>query len=129
PTKCTHNTCANKGVCVTQWNTYVCDCDLTSFTGPTCYDDSDANKIALGFVTSKADAVLMRVDDGAYHVARFTRNGSRASLHLDNYAVNIRHPQGESMIYNVGGDQPPSDEVAKVDDGAYHVASFTRNGS
>ena len=38
PTKCTHNACANKGVCVQQWNTYVCDCDLTSFTGPTCYD-------------------------------------------------------------------------------------------
>lgn len=36
-----------------------------------------------------------RVDDGAYHVARFTRNGSRAALQLDNYAVNIRHPQGK----------------------------------
>lgn len=36
-----------------------------------------------------------RVDDGAYHVARFTRNGSRASLQLDNYAVIIRHPQGK----------------------------------
>lgn len=36
-----------------------------------------------------------RVDDGAYHVARFTRNGSRSSLQLDNYAVIIRHPQGE----------------------------------
>lgn len=35
-----------------------------------------------------------RVDDGAYHVARFTRNGSRSALQLDNYAVNIRHPQG-----------------------------------
>lgn len=41
-----------------------------------------------------------KVDDGAYHVARFTRNGSRASLHLDNYAVNIRHPQGDVMIIN-----------------------------
>lgn len=38
-----------------------------------------------------------RVDDGAYHVARFTRNGSRASLQLDNYAVIIRHPQGMLM--------------------------------
>lgn len=35
-----------------------------------------------------------RVDDGVYHVARFTRNGSRAALQLDDYAVNIRHPQG-----------------------------------
>ncbi|XP_063831706.1 neurexin 1-like [Ostrinia nubilalis] len=164
PTKCTHNACANKGVCVQQWNTYVCDCDLTSFTGPTCYDesiayefgpgrgiitysfpsssvaDTETDKVALGFVTSKADAVLLRiessntqdymqmeiirgnlfmvynvgggdhplgdeaarVDDGAYHVARFTRNGSRSALQLDNYAVNIRHPQGgqQSTIFN-----------------------------
>ncbi|XP_049877630.1 neurexin-1-like [Pectinophora gossypiella] len=164
PTKCTHNACANKGVCVQQWNTYVCDCDLTSFTGPTCYDesiayefgpgrgiitytfppssvaDTETDKVALGFVTSKSDAVLLRiessntqdymqmeiirgnlfmvynvgggdhplgdeaarVDDGAYHVARFTRNGSRASLQLDNYAVNIRQPQGgqQSTIFN-----------------------------
>lgn len=41
-----------------------------------------------------------RVDDGAYHVARFTRNGSRASLQLDNYAVIIRHPQGMLMNFN-----------------------------
>ncbi|CAH0728175.1 unnamed protein product, partial [Brenthis ino] len=164
PTKCTHNACANKGVCVQQWNTYVCDCDLTSFTGPTCYDesiayefgpgrgiltytfppsavaDTETDKVAVGFVTSKSDAVLLRiessntqdymqmeiirgnlfmvynvgdgdhplgdeaarVDDGAYHVARFTRNGSRAALQLDNYAVNIRHPQGgqQSTIFN-----------------------------
>lgn len=40
-----------------------------------------------------------KVDDGSYHVARFTRNGSRASLHLDNYAVNIRHPQGEMGLF------------------------------
>ncbi|XP_050354320.1 neurexin-1 isoform X6 [Nymphalis io] len=164
PTKCTHNACANKGVCVQQWNTYVCDCDLTSFTGPTCYDesiayefgpgrgiitytfppsavaDTETDKVAVGFVTSKSDAVLLRiessntqdymqmeiirgnlfmvynvgdgdhplgdeaarVDDGAYHVARFTRNGSRAALQLDNYAVNIRHPQGgqQSSIFN-----------------------------
>ncbi|KAG6442553.1 hypothetical protein O3G_MSEX002421 [Manduca sexta] len=164
PTKCTHNACSNKGVCVQQWNTYVCDCDLTSFTGPTCYDesiayefgpgrgtltytfpptsvaDTETDRVALGFITSKADAVLLRVessntqdymqmeiiggnvfavynvgggeqpvgeeavrvDDGAYHVARFTRNGSSAALQLDHYAVNVRNPQGgqQSTIFN-----------------------------
>ncbi|CAH2046084.1 unnamed protein product, partial [Iphiclides podalirius] len=186
PTKCTHNACANKGVCVQQWNTYVCDCDLTSFTGPTCYDesiayefgagrgalvhtlaaaaraDSEADRLALGFLTSKPDAVLLRVDssntqdymqmeiirgnlfvvynvgggdqplgdeaarvdDGAYHVARFTRNGSRAALQLDSYAVNIRQPQGgqQSTIFNsmstitvgggAGGSRPFSGVIA-----------------
>ncbi|XP_072930215.1 neurexin 1 [Epargyreus clarus] len=182
PTKCTHNACANKGVCVQQWNTYVCDCDLTSFTGPTCYDesiayefgpgrgiitytfppsavaDTETDKVAVGFVTSKADAVILRVessntqdymqmeiirgnlfmvynvgggdhplgdeaarvDDGAYHVARFTRNGSRSSLQLDNYAVNIRNPQGgqQSTIFN-------SMSVVTVGGGAGGARSFS----
>lgn len=38
PTKCSQNACANRGVCVQQWNAYACECDMTSFTGPTCYD-------------------------------------------------------------------------------------------
>ncbi|CAG9789178.1 unnamed protein product [Diatraea saccharalis] len=107
---------------------------------PSSVADTETDKVALGFVTSKSDAVLLRiessntqdymqmeiirgnlfmvynvgggdhplgdeaarVDDGAYHVARFTRNGSRSSLQLDNYAVNIRHPQGgqQSTIFN-----------------------------
>lgn len=37
-TKCSHNVCANRGVCVQQWNSYTCDCDMTSYTGPTCSD-------------------------------------------------------------------------------------------
>lgn len=36
--KCTHDVCANHGTCVQQWNSYTCDCDMTSFTGPTCSD-------------------------------------------------------------------------------------------
>lgn len=38
PTKCSQNACANRGLCVQQWNAYACECDMTSFTGPTCYD-------------------------------------------------------------------------------------------
>lgn len=37
-TKCSHNICANRGICVQQWNSYACDCDMTSYTGPTCSD-------------------------------------------------------------------------------------------
>lgn len=36
--KCSHNVCANAGKCVQQWTSYTCDCDMTSFTGPTCSD-------------------------------------------------------------------------------------------
>ncbi|KAJ4432824.1 hypothetical protein ANN_21463 [Periplaneta americana] len=87
-TKCSHNICANRGVCVQQWNSYACDCDMTSYTGPTCSDESVAYEfgpgrglitftypegkrpemksdvIALGFITSKEDAVLLRIDSG-----------------------------------------------------------------
>lgn len=36
--KCTHDICANHGTCVQQWNSFTCDCDMTSFSGPTCAD-------------------------------------------------------------------------------------------
>lgn len=36
--KCTHDVCANHGTCVQQWNSYTCDCDMTSFSGPHCSD-------------------------------------------------------------------------------------------
>lgn len=35
---CNADTCANRGVCLDQWISPACDCDLTSFTGPTCTD-------------------------------------------------------------------------------------------
>lgn len=35
---CSADTCANRGVCLDQWISPACDCDLTSFTGPTCTD-------------------------------------------------------------------------------------------
>jgi len=38
PTKCSQNACANRGNCVQQWNAYACECEMTSYTGPTCYD-------------------------------------------------------------------------------------------
>lgn len=42
--KCTHDLCANHGTCVQQWNSYTCDCDMTSFTGPTCNDGKGIEK-------------------------------------------------------------------------------------
>ncbi|XP_077296865.1 neurexin 1 isoform X2 [Arctopsyche grandis] len=163
PTKCSHNACANKGVCVQQWNTYACDCDMTSFTGPTCYDesiayefgpnrgmvqytfpgsriaDTEQDLVALGFVTSRSDAVLLRVEsattqdymemeivegnvfmvynvgsndhplgdigvkvnDNTYHVVRFTRHGANSTLQVDDFNVQVNHPQGQqSTVFN-----------------------------
>lgn len=111
PAKCSQNACANRGVCVQQWNAYACECDMTTYSGPTCYDgecfhhktsipqkisfhftyffqftesvayefggnkgliqyvfpagkqpDTEEDAIALGFITMKSDAVLLRIE-------------------------------------------------------------------
>lgn len=46
PTKCSQNACANRGTCVQQWNAYACECDMTSYTGPTCYDGRKSSRSA-----------------------------------------------------------------------------------
>jgi len=35
---CSSKICYNHGLCVEQWLNPVCDCDLTTFTGPSCAD-------------------------------------------------------------------------------------------
>ena len=34
--ECTPSSCANMGTCIQEWNSFRCDCDMTSFTGDTC---------------------------------------------------------------------------------------------
>nr|CAH91311.1 hypothetical protein [Pongo abelii] len=41
------------------------------------------------------------VNDGKYHVVRFTRNGGNATLHVDNWPVNEHYPTGRQLtIFN-----------------------------
>nr|CAD7588019.1 unnamed protein product [Timema genevievae] len=137
-TKCSHNVCANRGVCVQQWNAYACDCDMTSYTGPTCSDESisyefgpgrglvtyvypedrrpemKSDVIALGFVTTKEDAVLMRIDSGT----------SNDYMELEIVEGNI------FMVYNMGTNDHPIGEIGiKVNDNTFHVVRFTRSGA
>ncbi|XP_063235605.1 neurexin 1 isoform X2 [Bacillus rossius redtenbacheri] len=137
-TKCSRNVCANRGVCVQQWNSYACDCDMTSYTGPTCSDESVAYEfgpgrglvtyvfpedrrpemksdvLALGFVTAQEDAVLLRVDSGTSH----------DYMELEIVEGNI------FMVYNMGTNDHPIGEISvKVNDNAYHVVRFTRSGA
>uniref|UniRef100_A0A1I8PXC0 Neurexin-1 n=1 Tax=Stomoxys calcitrans TaxID=35570 RepID=A0A1I8PXC0_STOCA len=55
PTKCSQNACANRGVCVQQWNAYACECDMTSYTGPTCYDETHSD-VTTDSVTRRQDS-------------------------------------------------------------------------
>ncbi|KMQ96394.1 neurexin-3b-alpha-like protein [Lasius niger] len=135
--KCTHDLCANHGTCVQQWNSYTCDCDMTSFTGPTCNDEAIAyefgagrgiitytfppdrrpemkrDTVALGFVTGVNDAVLLRIE----------------SASSDDY-LEIEIVEGNVFaVYNMGTNDHPIGEVGvKVNDNQYHVVRFTRTG-
>jgi hypothetical protein len=33
---CSPDSCDNMGVCVQKWNSIKCECNMTSYTGPTC---------------------------------------------------------------------------------------------
>uniref|UniRef100_A0A0C9QZT5 NRX3A_1 protein n=4 Tax=Fopius arisanus TaxID=64838 RepID=A0A0C9QZT5_9HYME len=136
--KCTHDICANHGACVQQWNSYTCDCDMTSFGGPTCNDEAVAyefgpgrglitytfptdrrpemkrDTVALGFVTSINDAVLLRMESAT----------SNDYLEIEIVEGNI------FAVYNMGTNDHPIGEVGvKVNDNQYHVIRFTRNGA
>ncbi|KFB36467.1 AGAP004066-PA-like protein [Anopheles sinensis] len=138
PTKCSQNACANRGVCVQQWNAYACECEMTSFTGPTCYDesisyefgnnkgliqynfppgrqpDTEEDSIALGFVTTKSDAVLLRIESST----------TQDYIEMEIVEGNV------FTVYNVGTQDLPLGEVAvKVNDNNYHIVRFTRTGA
>ncbi|XP_018790359.1 PREDICTED: neurexin-1 isoform X2 [Bactrocera latifrons] len=137
PTKCSQNACANRGVCVQQWNAYVCECDMTSYTGPTCYDesiayefgnnkgiiqyafpenmqaDTEEDNVALGFITTKSDAVILRMESAT----------TQDYMELEIVEGNI------FMVYNIGTRDLPLGEIGtKVNDNTYHVVRFSRKG-
>ncbi|PNF32109.1 hypothetical protein B7P43_G02829 [Cryptotermes secundus] len=70
--------------------------------------------IALGFITNKEDAVLLRIDSGT----------SNDYMELEIVEGNI------FMVYNMGTNDHPIGEIGvKVNDNAYHVVRFTRSGA
>ncbi|XP_076637715.1 neurexin 1 isoform X2 [Colletes latitarsis] len=136
--KCTHDLCSNHGTCVQQWNSYTCDCDMTSFSGPTCNDEAVSyefgagrglitytfppdrrpemkrDTVALGFVTTVSDAVLLRIESA----------DSDDHLEIEIVEGNI------FAIYNMGTNDHPIGEIGvKVNDNQYHVVRFTRIGA
>lgn len=39
------------------------------------------------------------INDGKYHVLKFTRSGPNATLQLDNYEVRSRNPKGKTIYF------------------------------
>ncbi|XP_058809693.1 neurexin-3-like [Phymastichus coffea] len=136
--KCTHDTCANHGTCVQQWNSYTCDCDMTSFSGATCADESISyefgpgrglvtytfpperrpdmkrDTLAMGFITTVNEAVLLRIESAS----------SNDYLEIEIVEGNV------FAVYNMGTNDHPIGEIGvKVNDNQYHVIRFTRSGA
>ncbi|XP_023315874.1 neurexin-1 isoform X2 [Trichogramma pretiosum] len=136
--KCNHDMCANHGTCVQQWNSFTCDCDMTSFSGPTCTDESPSyefgagrgvitytfppdrrpemkrDTLAMGFITSVNDAILLRIESAS----------SNDYLEIEIVEGNV------FAVYNMGTSDHPIGEVGvKVNDNQYHVLRFTRSGA
>ncbi|RUS79070.1 hypothetical protein EGW08_013175 [Elysia chlorotica] len=134
-TKCVNDSCANFGRCVQQWNTYSCDCDMTSYTGPMCTDESvsysfgprpglitftypseqapstQSDSLAFGFQTHMENAVLLRIDS--------IDSGDFIQIELLKGNVYV--------VYNMGTlDHPIGSFSRKTNDGNYHVVRFTR---
>ncbi|KAJ8674025.1 hypothetical protein QAD02_005287, partial [Eretmocerus hayati] len=136
--KCTHDLCSNHGTCVQQWNSYTCDCDMTSFSGPTCSEEAVSyeygpgrglitytfpaemrpemkrDTLAMGFITSVNDAVMLRIESAS----------SNDYLEIEIVEGNV------FAVYNLGTNDHPIGEVGvKVNDNQYHVLRFTRSGA
>ncbi|XP_047677562.1 neurexin 3a isoform X15 [Tachysurus fulvidraco] len=60
----------------------------------------EQGKISVTFNIGLVDIVVqessMPVNDGKYHVVRFTRNGGNATLQVDNWAINEHFPSGNN---------------------------------
>ncbi|XP_020567884.1 neurexin-1a isoform X11 [Oryzias latipes] len=137
-TTCQEDSCANRGVCLQQWEGFTCDCSMTSYAGPLCNyggttyifgrggglviytwppnerPSTRADRLALGFSTQQKHAILLRVDSSS-------GLGDYLQLQIDN--GNIR------VVFNVGTDDINIEESSRfVNDGRYHIVRFTRSG-
>ena len=49
----------------------------------------------MGTADHPVGEVYHKVNDGEYHVIRFTRNGANSTIQVDNYKPQPKHPDGE----------------------------------
>lgn len=52
----------------------------------------------IGTVDISVQESSIPVNDGKYHVVRFTRNGGNATLQVDNWSINEHFPTGTAQI-------------------------------
>lgn len=52
----------------------------------------------IGTVDISVKETSTTINDGKYHLVRFTRNGGNATLQVDNWPVNEHFPSGTSLL-------------------------------
>ncbi|XP_061165140.1 neurexin-1-like isoform X3 [Saccostrea echinata] len=139
---CRSDSCQNGGYCIEQWNSFQCDCDMTSYTGQTCSQESktvkfgpgpglityyfppnslpsrSSDRLAFGFRTTPdldKQVTLLRVE---------SETGTDfLEVEIVDGAVLVSYNMGSQMTIPIG------DHFIKVNDGDYHVVRVTRDGA
>ncbi|XP_071742719.1 neurexin 1 isoform X2 [Lepeophtheirus salmonis] len=129
--------CENDGICIEHGGSSpTCDCDLTSFSGPRCTEESVAYEwsnepglirynfpydkrpdtridvLSLGIITPLNYAIIVRIDSAS--------SNDFLEMQIEDGYIHI--------LYNLGTeDIMISDKNILVNDGNYHVIKFTRS--
>ncbi|RMZ99228.1 neurexin-1a-like isoform X9 [Brachionus plicatilis] len=138
---CSSDTCSNNGQCSVLNGQVACNCDMTSYTGAHCRDNSDyfffgktsqqcglikhalvpplvnqhTDQLAFGFTTLDTDALLVRVEGlSQYMDIRLSGGHLTIVLNLNNLE--------ERFVYSTLEDK-------KFNDNAYHVVQFVRQNN
>lgn len=139
---CRADSCLNRGYCMEQWNSFQCDCDMTSYTGLRCMQESmsatfgptqglityyyppdslpsrTSDRLAFGFRTSsslKKQVTLLRVESQT--------GADFLEVEIIDGSVYVSYNMGSQMSI------PIRDFHTKVTDGNYHVVRVTRDGA
>ncbi|GAV00675.1 hypothetical protein RvY_11493 [Ramazzottius varieornatus] len=137
-TKCWQGSCKNGGKCEQQWGGVACDCDMTSYTGAICSDqsiayrfgplpgliiyhfdpsqrpDSRNDHVVFGLITTEDEAIIARI-------ASFTSDDVTEFQIVGGHLF---------VIYNMGSEAHLlSDLKTRLNDGKYHVIRYERSGA
>lgn len=135
---CSSDTCSNNGQCSVLNGQVTCNCEMTSYTGAFCRDNSDYlffgktsqecglikqvlvpaltdqenDKLAFGFTTLDTEALLIRVEGDSQYIDIRLLNGYLVIV------VNLNNVE-ERFKYSTLEDK-------KFNDNTYHVVQFVR---
>ncbi|XP_060602155.1 neurexin-1-like isoform X2 [Ruditapes philippinarum] len=136
---CQATSCYNGGRCESQYNSFQCNCDMTSFTGPHCADESVTYQFGLGKglvvfeypedarPSTKTDYLALGITTIQTSQAKILRIDSADTD--DNIEVELVNGN-IFMVYNMGQASIPVVTLQqKVNDGKYHVIRFHRSGT